>query len=118
MSDVPVKVICRCGDDGRLCDPCAQVQFEALHKRCQTDPDCRDRQGLDAPRPEGRERVIGSMIARGGSNTTTVDDSKETWRSISDRLTCLLQDQEKAEAAKERGPLDVMADKLSRRCQP
>lgn len=106
MSDVPIKVVCCCNGSGKTCDPCMQQQFDALLEQCRRDPECQDRPGLDVLRPEGREGVIGSMISR-DPKAKPVDGS-ETWRSISERLSALQNDDAALDrlAAKLNNPLD------------
>jgi len=109
VSEVP----CRCAEnenDGRLCDPCAAREFQRLHAMCQRDPECRDAcscqgdgsccdyciRSSETPRPEGRERVIGSFAARGGprKRRSTEDDDVAHWKTISERLSRIENDED------------------------
>lgn len=103
-----VKVVCRCDrNEGRLCDPCAQAQFEKLYSKCQSDPECKPYE-IDAPRKTGREGYRKSVSASDDA-TTAVDEATEakTYRQISDRLDFYLDPEKGDERIK------ALADKLN-----
>ena len=112
MSDVPIKVVCRCSN-GESCDPCMQRAFDTLLARCKADPACQDRDTvvdddgiiypLEVPRKTGREGYqVGATLGFGPKKPAVDDDF--SWRKVSERLSKILGSDE---------ALDVLAEKLN-----
>lgn len=107
MSDVPIKVVCRCASNGgRLCDPCAEREIERLIAQTRAEDPEYDRQATSLPgwppRLEGRDRAIGGVHSLAVRRKP--QPVKEPWSSISERLSALLESDE---------ALDALAEKLN-----